>query len=243
MRGCGMMNRIVIFAVFLIVALGLYMGVVSTALAVVVDDISRGVVFDFNALQGSVGEIATALATDVAFLIAIAESFNPSLPPEQSMQIATAIMQYSYENGVPPILTAMVIGAESQFVPRARGRLDEIGLMQVRERYAPHWARLAGIPYEGQETLLSPEANIAIGTYMLGYLLRKYDFATGLALTAYNAGEGRVDRWLSSGGSLSQTYSENILATYHYYKEMAPSLWTAASVSVAGFTEGAVGEH
>ena len=47
--------------------------------------------------------------------------------------------------------------------------------------------------------IANPQINIAYGSYYLNYLLKKYAGNEGLALAAYNAGEGKVDQWLGEG--------------------------------------------
>ena len=48
------------------------------------------------------------------------------------------------------------------------------------------------------EELYQPEINIKIGTYYFSTLLTQYN-SVGLALAAYNAGMGRVDKWIKEG--------------------------------------------
>ena len=51
-----------------------------------------------------------------------------------------------------------------------------------------------------QEDLATPQINIAYGTYYLRYLMDRYDQNEALAVAAYNAGHGNVDRWVRVGG-------------------------------------------
>src|SRR5699024_9393192 len=47
--------------------------------------------------------------------------------------------------------------------------------------------------------LYDPETNIKIGTSYLAYLIELYDGNIVLALTAYNAGLGNVEKWIKDG--------------------------------------------
>jgi hypothetical protein len=83
--------------------------------------------------------------------------------------------------GVDLRLVHAVIEAESNYQPRARSRTGAKGLMQLMPATARQYA--VGDPYD-------PKANIDAGVRHLKYLLGRFD--VGLALAAYNAGEGAV---------------------------------------------------
>ncbi|SFS21297.1 Transglycosylase SLT domain-containing protein [Granulicella pectinivorans] len=83
-------------------------------------------------------------------------------------------------------LLAAVVKAESGGQVRAVSRVRAQGLMQLMPGTA------AGL---GVKDAFKPEENIAGGTEYLDRLLTRYHDDVALALAAYNAGPGAVDRW------------------------------------------------
>lgn len=90
--------------------------------------------------------------------------------------------------GLAPELVAAVVRAESAFDPRAVSIKGARGLMQLM----PATASRFGVP-PGE--IHDPERNLDAGTRYLAWLLDRFDGDVVLALAAYNAGEGTVDRY------------------------------------------------
>lgn len=94
------------------------------------------------------------------------------------------IDKYAAQYGIDPALLESQAYQESRFNPKALSPKGAIGVMQLM----PETARLLGVdPY-------NTESNIEGGARKMAELLKKYHGDTSLALAAYNAGEGRVDR-------------------------------------------------
>lgn len=111
-------------------------------------------------------------------------------------EIRTAAGRY----GVAPALVKAVVWKESRFDPRARGRAGEIGLMQLMEDTAFEWAGSQRLTNFAHEQVLHPGTNTLAGTYYLGKALRRYlktDNPLPYALADYNAGRGRVLKWMT----------------------------------------------
>ncbi|MBB6678719.1 transglycosylase SLT domain-containing protein [Cohnella lubricantis] len=95
------------------------------------------------------------------------------------------IQQAAAQFGVDPALIKGVIQSESSFRSDAVSSAGAKGLMQLMDGTAQ------GL---GVTDSFDPAQNISGGTRYLSYLLRKYDGSEAVALAAYNAGPGTVDK-------------------------------------------------
>ena len=96
------------------------------------------------------------------------------------------IYREAVRNNLEPELVAAVVESESDFRVRLVSHKNAQGLMQV----IPSTGRLMGAA-----DLFNPAENIAAGTKYLRYLFNRFEGDQRLALAAYNAGEGNVDKF------------------------------------------------
>ena len=140
------------------------------------------------------------------------------------------VEKYSREANVDHLLIYAIIKVESNFKIGATSRTGALGLMQLMDKTAKEVADNQVLEYESGTTLYDPEKNIQIGiTYYKDLLdLFKND---KIALAAYNAGTGNVQKWINDGiiksdGSdiekipfkETNMYVRKILKNYEIYK-------------------------
>jgi hypothetical protein len=118
--------------------------------------------------------------------------------------------QAAQTNALSPNLINAVIWVESRFQPEAKSPAGARGLMQLMPATAAELARFMGkhraAPYD-------PEFNVAAGSLYLKKLLDKYHGDVRLALAAYHAGAGNVDKWMAGDGlpPMSEEYVALVL--------------------------------
>lgn len=93
-----------------------------------------------------------------------------------------------------------LIRQESAFDFDARSRVGASGLMQLMPATAREVARKNGLSHRQDWLATRPNHNITLGSLYLAQMLDRYDGYYPMAIAAYNAGPGRVDRWIEEIG-------------------------------------------
>lgn len=122
-----------------------------------------------------------------------------SSPPSSATAISSSgygqrIASAASGSGIDGGMLTRQIGAESGFDPNAVSSKGATGIAQ----FMPGTAKQYGVDPT------DPNSSIDGAARYDADLLKKYNGNNGLALAAYNWGPGNVDRWIQSGGDVSQ---------------------------------------
>lgn len=143
------------------------------------------------------------------------------------------IKESCLEYKADPCLVLAIIRTESSFYPRAKSEMGARGLMQIMPETGAWIAAQMKIDNFNQEMLSKPEYNIPMGIWYLSYLDKSFAGHLPKMLAAYNAGEGKVRKWLDdrtwSGKQQdlheipyaeTREYVDSVLFDYQVYKRL-----------------------
>jgi soluble lytic murein transglycosylase len=144
------------------------------------------------------------IAALVAFLAVVAGGFALVMPvADKAVKEVTLplrhddiIRQQAREKSLDASLIAAVIYAESRFLDQT-SPAGARGLMQITPQTAAEIAQRSGGTEFEQGDLATPQVNISYGSWYLRWLLQHYGGNETLAIAAYNAGTGNVDKWIA----------------------------------------------
>ena len=164
-------------------------------------------------------------------LIKIVKVQNIFLKKMYPLEHEEYVDKYSEEFGVDKYYIYAIIKAESNYDVQAQSSKGAMGLMQLLPTTATEVANNLEIKLlEG--TLYSPEINIMIGTKYFANLHKIYNNEM-LAIAAYNAGPGTVNKWIADGSieedgtnienipyKETNMYVRKIINNYNIYKQL-----------------------
>ncbi len=134
------------------------------------------------------------------------------------LPFGTEILLVAERHDVDPLLVAAIVQAESSFDTLAVSPKGALGLMQMM----PETAEQLGL-----RNVYDPGQNLDAGASYLDYLLRRFDGDLVLALAAYNAGPGKVDRFQGMPPFReTRRFTENVLRLYVEHHRAA---WAAVN--------------
>lgn len=136
-------------------------------------------------------------------------------------------------NNVDPYLVLSIIKVESGFNENAVSAKEARGLMQIMDSTAQDINDKNNLSDPDNLNLHDVDINIRLGTTYFASLINRYGGNYYLAICAYNAGMGNVDKWLNQGiidrkldessnvnipFKETKNYLEKVINTYKMYK-------------------------
>jgi soluble lytic murein transglycosylase-like protein len=147
-----------------------------------------------EANDAEAGSPAVAL-TDTASLGVVAPRLLALFARSENYRAVSPLLhEASKTHGIDYSLLKAVIATESGFNPRAVSPKGAVGLMQLIPPTAQRYGVTASKGSTIAKKLTDPRINIGAGARYLADLIRMFPGRLDLALAAYNAGEGAVQR-------------------------------------------------
>ena len=133
-------------------------------------------------------------------------AISPETLANSQVEVKKQIITTAIEKDVDPYVALSIAKLESNFDPNKKNRSGAVGVFQLMPKTA-EWL--------GVKDPMNPAQNIEGGVKYLKSMLDKYNGNTILALAAYNAGPGTVDKY----GEVppypeTQNYVKNVLREY-----------------------------
>ncbi|AMM23290.1 lytic transglycosylase domain-containing protein [Variovorax sp. PAMC 28711] len=134
--------------------------------------------------------------------------------------VKAALREAAQRHAIDYELLQALVAAESGFDAQAVSPKGAIGLMQLMPATAQRYGVQADKKATIEKKLFDPRVNIAAGTRYLRDLIALFQGDLELAVAAYNAGEGAVQR---AGNKIpnykeTQNYVKTVLQLYAYLK-------------------------
>lgn len=152
------------------------------------------------------------------------------------------IRQHAAKYDVDPLLVAAIIRVESNYKTNISSKKGAFGLMQLMPDTSEWIVEAGRFPLSYNNDLEKPTVSIELGTWYIGWLHKQFNGNTTAALAGYNAGQGKVRRWIQNqewDGTLEQAdsipygetrhYIQRVLYYYNKYYKLYAEEWGIAA--------------
>lgn len=143
--------------------------------------------------------ITKIIAIVIAFVLIIGSCvfvvYKSILKVMYPMKQSEIISQYSKDNDLDEALVYAIIKTESSFDSNAKSNAGALGLTQITPETF-EWLQTKTGETLKSEDLYNSDISIKYGCIFLGMLIDEFG-NTKTAITAYHAGRGQVNNWLS----------------------------------------------
>ena len=165
-------------------------------------------------LAGGGAAVTGAVAPAARTLLALFEASPDHRSAKAALQLAARTHDIDYE------LLQALVATESGFDAQAVSPKGARGLMQLMPATAERYGVRGDARTTQEHKLFDPRVNVAAGSRYLRDLIARFQGSIELALAAYNAGEGAVQR---AGNRIpdyreTQNYVKTVLQLYAYLK-------------------------
>ena len=147
------------------------------------------------------------------------------------------IREYALKYEIDPLLALAMIREESRFNAWNESVAGARGLMQIIFSTGEWIAQKLNIEDFNDEMLFSPEVNINLGCWYIGYLKERFLNDPILIISGYNAGPGTTSKWLEQYDrsdldnfvenvpySETREHIKKVMKSYQMYKRLAQAL-------------------
>ena len=167
------------------------------------DELARDFVLHlaFLAEDGTQAVLVAQLARELGYLDIAVRAARRAARKGVVLAQAGYPTRYATEHGpLEPALMLSIIRQESGFDTKAQSRAGARGLMQLMPATAQQVSKTVNQRYSAKRLTTDPYFNIRLGSTYLSGLIDRFGGNYILAIAAYNAGPGNVNRWLQERG-------------------------------------------
>ncbi|PUA37064.1 lytic transglycosylase [Paenibacillus elgii] len=178
---------------------------------------------------------ALLLLTFVIFLFLSSTYVGRMLYPIRYEQ---EIRQNAAKYDLDPFLVAAVIRVESNYLTETESKKGAYGMMQLMPDTANWIIDKARFSEDFRNRLNDPAVSIELGSWYLNWLSKQFNGNRIAVLAGYNAGHGKVSRWLQENewdGTLQNAdripygetrhYIQRVMYYYNKYEKLYGEEW------------------